>query len=194
MKKLLAGLGLVLVFCGLALAQAGPENVLIQRGAGPETLPFPSDGNVMYFRTGRFMGRGMGAWWKNPELAQKVGLSDDQTQQLEKISYQSKLQMIDLRATLEKEQLNLHQQLESDQPNEDSVLGQVDKVAEARAAIEKARVQTMLATRKVLTPDQWKKLRAARREFRPKILMRQRPGGGFARHDVPMPPDTPPLP
>jgi Spy/CpxP family protein refolding chaperone len=185
MKTLISSLGMVVMFCGLAMGQVGPGGAFNESG-GPESVPLPPPGNVTYFRSGMgfggpmgaiSIGRRMGEWWKNPELAQKVGLSDAQTQQLDKISYESRLKMVDLRATLEKEQLMLGQQLQADHPNEDAVLGQVDKVSQARAAIERARVQTMLATRKVLTPEQWKKLQTSRMDFHRRIFVRRGSGG-----------------
>jgi len=201
MKKLLGSVGMVVIFCGLAMGQdgpmmmghAGPGKMFIESG-GAETMPLPPPGDAFYFRANRTMHGPMGEWWKNSELAQKVGLSDEQTQKLDKISYESKLQMIDLRATLEKEQLMLGRQLQADQPNEDAVLGQVDKVSQARAAVERARVQTMLATRNVLTTDQWKKLKAARMDVHREFFVRRGFGGGFGGHNMPKMPDVPPKP
>ena len=193
MKTLLSGVGMVVLFCGMAMAQdgpmvmghAGPGKMFLESG-GEETMPLPPPGDVLYFRARTHMGGPlhglMGEWWKNPELAQKVGLSDEQAQKLDKISFESRLQMIDLRATLEKEQLMLGQQLQADHPNEDSVLGQVDKVSQARAAVERARVQTMLATRNVLTADQWKKLKAARMDFHHEFFVGRGFEKGFRDH------------
>jgi Spy/CpxP family protein refolding chaperone len=209
MKTLISSMGMVVMFCGLAMGQAGPMmgqagsgKVFIERG-GAESMPLPPPGDVTYFRAGMGMGgpmgemgmRGpMGEWWKNPELAQKVGLSDEQTQQLDKISYESRLKMIDLRATLEKEQLMLGRQLQADHPNEDEALGQVDKVSQARAAVERARVQTMLSTRNVLTVEQWKKLQTSMLTFHRRFSVRRGFGGGSGGHGMPMMRGTPPKP
>jgi Spy/CpxP family protein refolding chaperone len=193
MKTLISSVGMMVMVCGLALAQeppvvaaqAGPDQVFIERGGAESVpLPLPPPGNIRYFRTGMDMGRQMGGaveirrgmeeWWKDPELAQKVGLSDAQVQQLDKISYDSQMKMIDLQATLEKEQLTLRHELQADHPNEDEVLGQVDKVSQARAAVMRAHVQTMLATRNVLTAEQWKKLQTSRKTFHRRFIVRQR--------------------
>src|SRR5262245_5448272 len=45
----------------------------------------------------------MGKWWKNAEVVQKLQLSDDQLQRLEKIFQDNRLHLIDLHAALEKE-------------------------------------------------------------------------------------------
>jgi len=118
------------------------------------------DGPMMWFH-----GRGMGSWWKNPEVAQRIGLSDEQIQQLDKISQASRLKTIDLRADLEKAQVILAPMMQVYHPDEAQVLAQVDKVAQARAALEKEGVQTQLASRNVLTEEQWKKLHDTRMGF-----------------------------
>ncbi len=122
---------------------------------------------------------GMGPWWMNPEMAQKIGLTDQQKQQLEKINQDGQLKMIDLRADLEKQEVLLAPMMRAYHPDEAQVLAQLDKVSQARAALEKARVQTMLARRNVLTEEQWKTLRTTRmgfhRTFGPRGF--HRPGG-----------------
>lgn len=209
MKKLLSSLGIVVMFCAVAMAQEGPVVVehadpgrpFIERGEA-ETMPLSPPHDVLYFRArGRRGGLmcgpmhgPMGKWWKNPELAQKVGLSDEQVQKLDKISYESQLQMIDLRATLEKEQLMLGQQMQADHPNNDAVLEQVDKVSQAKAAIARARVQTMLATRNVLTTEQWKKLKTARMDFHHRFFMHRGFGGQIEGRGMPKTGGTPPKP
>ena len=49
--------------------------------------------------------------------------------------------------------------MEGDQPDEAQVTAQIDKVAQARANLEKSNALMLLAIRRVLTIDQWKKLR-----------------------------------
>jgi Spy/CpxP family protein refolding chaperone len=129
---------------------------------------------------------GMGQWWRNPEIAEKIGLSDQQKQQLEKISQDSRLKMIDLRADLEKQEVILGPMLQTYHPDEAQVLAQVEKVSQARAALEKARVQTMLASRSVLTEEQWNKLKDTRPAFHQNFRRRSLPR--------PMRPQTPATP
>jgi Spy/CpxP family protein refolding chaperone len=138
-------------------------------------------GNGMGFHRG-----GMGSWWRNPRVAEEIGLNDQQKQQLEEISQASRLKSIDLRADLEKQQVMLGPMLQTYHPDEAGVLAQVDKVSQARAALEKERVQTMLATRNVLTEEQWNKLKDTRMGFH-RSFRRQ----GFSRS---MRRGTPPAP
>ena len=90
---------------------------------------------------------------------QKIGVSDEQVQKIEKIFQAHRLDLIDLHAALEKQEAILDPLIEADQPDESQVIAQIDKVAQARANLEKSNAQMLLAIRRVLTLDQWKKLR-----------------------------------
>jgi Spy/CpxP family protein refolding chaperone len=100
-----------------------------------------------------------GKWWKDSGLMKKVGVSDEQVQRIEKIFQDHRLQLIDLHAALEKQEVILEPMVEADQPDEAQVTAQIDKVAQARANLEKSNALMLLAIRRVLTIDQWKKLR-----------------------------------
>ncbi len=142
-------------------------------------------------------GPGHGRWWKNPDLAQKLGLSDDQISKMDKIFQDHRLKLIDLHATLEKQEVILEPMIDADHPDETQVLAQIDKVAQARAELEKANARMLLGIRNVLTPDQWKKLQAERasrrtvrfgeRGFQRRMYLRQGPG-------TPMPSPPPAAP
>jgi Spy/CpxP family protein refolding chaperone len=89
----------------------------------------------------------------------RIGVSDEQVQKIEKIFQDHRLELIDLHASLEKQEAILEPLIEADQPDESQVIAQIDKVAQARANLEKSNAQMLLAIRRVLTVDQWKKLR-----------------------------------
>ncbi len=150
MKTTITTIAFVIAFCGLAIAQepsAPPEGAVIQM-AGPPGRP----GAV-------FRVRGPGKWWKDSALMQKLGVSDEQVQKIEKIFQDHRLDLIDLHAALEKQEAILDPLVEADQPEEAQVVGQIDKVAQARANLEKSDARMLLAIRRVLTVEQWKKLR-----------------------------------
>ena len=188
MKATVVGLALLIVFSGLAIAQEPPPP-----GEGPRQnsqMPPPS----MAGRAGGHMPgmgpRGPGKWWKDSALMQKIGVSDEEVQKIEKIFQDHRLQLIDLHADLEKQEAILEPLVEADQPDEGKLIAQIDKVAQARANLEKSNAQMLLAIRRVLTVDQWKKLRDlpgiapfhAGPQFRP-------PAPGLS---PPRPPATPP--
>ena len=101
-----------------------------------------------------------GAWWKNSEVVKELQLTDDQVKQIGQTFLDYRLKLIDLRADLERQETKLQPLLEADQPNEPQVSSQVDAVVAARGKLEKTNTMMMLAIRRVLSVDQWKKLKA----------------------------------
>ena len=101
-----------------------------------------------------------GRWWKNAEVAKTIGLNDAQVQKIEQIFVDSRMKLVDVHATLQKEEIKLEPLLEADNPDESAVLAAIDRITAARATLEKANAQMAFAIRRVLTPEQWKKLRA----------------------------------
>ena len=156
MKETVASLALLIVFCGLAIAQEPPPPA-----EGPTTVQVgPSmEGRVVRGPGMVYRVSGPGKWWKDSALMKKVGVSDEQIQRIEKIFQDHRLQLIDLHAALEKQEVILEPLVEADQPEEAQVIAQIDKVAQARANLEKSNALMLLAIRRVLTVDQWKKLR-----------------------------------
>src|ERR1035438_1713523 len=144
-------LGLILVFAGaVALAQQPPAP------AQPPQPPQPPQ-QGMGRGMGRGMGmgrgygapspqpgrgpmeRGMGRWWKNPEMVEKLGVTADQQKKMDDIFQQHRLKLIDLNASVEREEVTLEPMMAADQPDEARIVAQIDKVAQARAELEKAR-------------------------------------------------------
>jgi Spy/CpxP family protein refolding chaperone len=119
------------------------------------------------FHDGQF-----GKWWNNPEIAQQLNLTDQQRKQMDDIFLQHRLKLIDLNATLEKQETLLHPMIEADQPDEAKILSQIDAVAQARADLEKANARMLFDIRKALTPDQWQKLKTMREEHQQGKMMR----------------------
>ena len=103
-----------------------------------------------------------GRWWKNAEVVKAVGLDDAQVQKIEHVFQDSRMKLVDVHANLQKEEFKLEPLLEADTPDEGAVLAAIDRITAARASLEKANAQMAFAIRRVLTPDQWKKLRDLR--------------------------------
>ncbi len=106
--------------------------------------------------------------------------------------------LIDLRAGVEKAEGVLEPLMSADQPNESAILAQIDKVAQARAELEKANARFLLSLRARLSPDQWKQLRAIRSERRQgpgpagsRDWRKGGPGAGPAGTPPPPPPGGP---
>jgi Spy/CpxP family protein refolding chaperone len=104
-----------------------------------------------------------GTWWRNPEMVQKLAINSDQQKKIEDIFQQQRLKLVDLDGTLKKEEITLEPLMSADSPDETKTLAQIDKVAQARAELEKANARFLFAIRRVLTPEQWKKVQESAR-------------------------------
>lgn len=110
-----------------------------------------------------------GQWWNDPQVVQQLKLTDDQRKTMDKILQEHREKLVDMRGNLEKAELAMEPLMKADQPNESQILSQIDRVAQARAELEKANARFLLALRAKLSPEQWKQLQAERmnhREFR----------------------------
>jgi Spy/CpxP family protein refolding chaperone len=105
-----------------------------------------------------------GRWWNNPKVVERLKLTDDQRKSFDDIMLQHRETLVDLRGSLEKAELALEPLMREDQPNEANILAQIDKVAQARAELEKANARFLLAIRGKLTADQWKQVQTLRAE------------------------------
>ena len=106
-----------------------------------------------------------GKWWKRPRIAQEIGLTEDQSRQIEDIFVKSRPRLIDLKADLEKKQFDLRQALEHDGDRAE-VEKKLDLVEAARRDLQKTRVLMLLDMRKVLKPEQWERLKEMRETVR----------------------------
>jgi Spy/CpxP family protein refolding chaperone len=172
MKPALASLALAIVFYGHAMvrktlvALAAPGQQLSSMMNPPAQGPRGAHPGAQW------------EWWKDSELVQKLHISDDQVQKIDKIAQDHQIHEIDLRADLEKQNAILRSQMETDPPDEARVLAQIDKVTHARANLEKSHVEMLLAVRQVLTTEQAQELRDLRRKGTPPAPGFGRPEGG----------------
>lgn len=101
-----------------------------------------------------------GKWWTDPTMIQRLGLTAEQQEKMESLFQQSRLKLIDLSASLEKQEAILDPLVQADHPDEPKILAQIDRVAQARAELEKANARFLVGIRNLLTADQWHKLQA----------------------------------
>jgi Spy/CpxP family protein refolding chaperone len=171
----------------LLTAFSGPFLVAQQPDGGPPMGPGQNAGKMG--SNGGGWGGGMhsglrlgppGIWWHNPDLIQKLNLTPDQQKRMDDILQQSRLQLIDLRANVEKEEVLMEPMLAANPPDTNKILAQIDHTAQARAELEKANAKMLLSIRNVLSPDQWTKLQSEKRD-----RMRMRRGGMSGGPDGP---------
>ena len=121
-----------------------------RQGPGPGGPGIPGDGLLMP----------PGTWWRNADVVAKVGLTADQTRHIDQIFLDSRMQLIQIHASLEEEQLRLEAALNATPFDQGKAQVSIDKTADLRASLEKANAKMLLNIRAVLSPDQWTKLQA----------------------------------
>src|SRR6266571_3390764 len=125
MKQLYSRPGLLLILTGaMALAQPGPQGpgappppappqpgVAPQAPRAPQAMraPEPPEPPLPFQPHRPPMERALhspapGKWWHDPGLAQKLALTSDQQKKMDDIFQQHRLKLIDLNATLQKEE------------------------------------------------------------------------------------------
>lgn len=148
--------------CGLAIAGALlAGSVAMAQGPGGGMGPgFGEHQPPMERAFG--LGGDHGRWWNNPKVAERLKLTDEQRKAFDGILLEHREKLIDLRASVEKAELEMEPLMSADQPDEARILSQIDKVAQARAELEKGNARFLLAIRNKLTPEQWKQIQAFR--------------------------------
>jgi Spy/CpxP family protein refolding chaperone len=179
---------------GLASAQ-GPDGPGTGPGFGQHRPPIEG---AFGFANGQF--------WNNPNLMQQLSLTDDQRKAMDGILQDHRMKLIDLRANLQRAEVELGPMLKADTPDQKAIEAQIDKVVMARADLEKANARFLLDIRMQLKPEQWKQLQTLRMNRMQRDRMRehgrgawgrdgQRPGmGGKFRGQGVQPPANVPLP
>lgn len=114
--------------------------------------------------------------FSNPKVIQALNLTPEQQQKLQDMSYQNRKQALDRRHDMELKRLDMERELDKDNPDPAVLDRLIDEQSALRAKSGKARVQNMLAMKKVLTPEQWTKAKALFKERRAERMGRD--GGG----------------
>jgi len=139
---------------GLAGAQ-GPGGQGMGQGMGPGAAQHrPPVEQAFGFANGQF--------WNNPNMVQKLTLTDDQRKAMDGILQDHKMKLIDLRANLQRAEVEMGPMMKADTPDRKAIEAQIDKVVMARADLEKVNARFLLDIRMQLKPDQWKQLQMLR--------------------------------
>ena len=155
---------------GRGWAQQGAPAPRGQQGPQARGMQGPGRGGMQPGGRGfedRLLPGPHGKWWDNPQVAEQLSLTADQKKKMDDIFQQNRLKLIDLNASVQKEEAIMDPLVAADQPVEAKILAQIDKVAQSRAELEKANARMLLAIRGVLTADQYQKLQAHKGTFGP---------------------------
>jgi Spy/CpxP family protein refolding chaperone len=115
-----------------------------------------------------------GKWWKRPRIVQALGLTTQQTSELEKIFAKSRPKLIDLKADLEKKQFAYQQAMGADKVDRKEVEATIAAREAARAKLQTELSLMELDMKQVLTPEQREKAMELRAELRQRVQDRRR--------------------
>jgi Spy/CpxP family protein refolding chaperone len=136
-------------------------------------------------------GMAEGKWWKNPSVAAELALTPEQSTEIEKVFVRSRSKLIDLKADLEKKQLDLQVAMEDKTADRATVEKKIESVETARAALQKTRALMILDMKQILKPEQWEKLVQKQQERREQMQERRRMYREEGARPRPAPPGHP---
>lgn len=100
-----------------------------------------------------------GKWWHNPRLSKQLNLNKAEKSRLDKEFVDSRRKLIELKSSVEREQFELENLLESEALNEAAVTEQFKKLEKARASLASERFNFLMQVRKVLGPERFQRIK-----------------------------------
>lgn len=97
--------------------------------------------------------------------ATRLELTEDQITNLEKLSYDTRMQLIDLESDLEKAQLEMKRLMEGDSDDSSAVKKQLRSLSEKKLGIQEVKLDNWFKAKKLLTDDQKQKIRTTHRHM-----------------------------
>lgn len=88
--------------------------------------------------------------------ASELELTEEQIGKLQNLAYETKKKMIDLRADIETERLEMHKLMQSDGADLTQIKRHLAAISKARLAMQEARIENLFEARKLLTDEQKK--------------------------------------
>ena len=129
-----------------------------------------------------------GKWWENPRVADHIGLTDEQQDQIRGIVFQHARRMIDLKADVDKAGLDLANTVDQQEFDPEPVRAAYAVFQTARHKLENERFEMLLEVRQVLSYEQWRKIEEAKQRIQQNRSEQRRPGPGGQRPPGERPP------
>lgn len=101
-----------------------------------------------------------GKWWKVPQVAERLSLTEEERQKLDTMYLEHQHRMIDLRSQVEKERLELEQLLDSTTFDPAASMERFKKWQETHKNLATERFQFLLQVRSLLGLDRFQVLKA----------------------------------
>jgi heavy-metal resistance protein len=108
------------------------------------------------------MPKGMYAWWGRPEIRRDLNLTPQQQRQIQFTVRQFRPRLIDIRAEVEKAEIDLQAQFDHDPVDPAKTNQAIDRLISARSDLTRALSELSLKLRLVLNEQQWEQLQRRR--------------------------------
>lgn len=133
-----------------------------------------------------------GKWWKRPRVVQMLKLTPEQQDKLEEIFARNRKSFVDLKADVEKNQIDVEELVSKKDADPKKVSAAVDALEQSRMRLRKSVTMMFIEQKAVLTPQQWTLFLERRDEWRRERGEERRRGETERRGD--MSPDGAPAP
>lgn len=100
-----------------------------------------------------------GKWWRRPEIVQSLNLNDEQQDRLEAIFRASAVDLIDLKAEVDKANIALRGELDRPQLDRVAIHRIAAHLSDARGRLFDRELMMLVEMRGVLTDPQWNRMR-----------------------------------
>ena len=110
-----------------------------------------------------------GKWWHNPQAAEKLKLSNEEINMLDKQFVDSRRKLIKLKSNVESEQFELDNLFDSENINQKEAMRQFDKLQQAKKNLATEHFRLILEVRNILGLERFRQLKEYRQLRRQKI-------------------------
>jgi Spy/CpxP family protein refolding chaperone len=101
-----------------------------------------------------------GKWWYNPQIQKNLNLSQNEIGQLDNLFANSRLNLIQLKSEVEREQFELDQLLSKKKVDDAEVKKQFQKLEQARKKLANERLEFVIGVRNILGADRFQQLKS----------------------------------
>lgn len=108
------------------------------------------------------MPKSLYAWWSKPVIAKQLNLTNVQRQQIRSTVIQYRPRLIDIRAEVNKAEIDLQAQFDHDPVDQAQANQAIERLIAARTDLTRTLSQMSLKLRTVLTEQQWRDLQRLR--------------------------------
>ncbi len=107
-----------------------------------------------------------GKWWKRPRIVGLLNLTADQQNRLEEIFSRNRRAFVDLKADVERKQIDVEELLTKKDADEKKTAAAIDALEQARLRLRRQVAMMFLEQKEVLTAAQWQTVLDKRDEWR----------------------------